>query len=152
MRHFKAKITMDIQNSRFILFIKHPVSANLHFILFPYKSICTFYPLPPLCTIVDCENGETNDHLVHPSSALTWGEKELQFDKGTLYIEPEFHELVEVPKGRIRIFLAGFTDYFAAQNIVEGIAAKPQTLLECIGLSPVEMLLLQKAYRVIMGG
>ena len=144
---------METNNTRLILFHKHPVSANLHFLYFPYGGVCAFEPLPRLSALIDKNDMKSKFHaVIHPSSILLWTEQQLQLEHGALQAESDFYEQVEVPSGNISIYLAGFADYDVPQPVLSRYGAKLVSLMQCIGIAPVEMLLLQKAYRVIMGG
>jgi len=144
---------LEFKNTRVILFHKHPISANLHFLSFPHGGVSAFKKLPTLSAIVD----DTDDIdrfgiTLHPAVVSAWAEKKLQLTSGSLRTEPEFHETIEVPNGHIQVFLTGIASDQALQETQAKNEVKLLGLLECIGMSPVEMLLLQRAYRVIMGG
>ena len=144
---------MVTDNTRLIFFHKHPVSANLQFLYFPYGGVCAFEPLPRLSALIDKNDMESQYHsVIHPSSISHWAEQQCQLEPGTLQAESDFCEQVEVPSGNISIYLAGFADYDVPQLFLSQYGAKLVSLMECVGIAPVEMLLLQKAYRVIMGG
>jgi hypothetical protein len=143
---------IDTENTRLILFHKHPFSARMHFLYFQHGGVCAFKPLPKLASIVE-QNATTDTELViHPSTISNWGEQQLGLESGILQMETEFCERVEVPKGEITIYLAGFKGYETPDNEMNRYDARFITLMECVGIAPVEMLLLQKAYGVIMGG
>ena len=144
---------METSNTRLILFHKHPVSANLQFLYFSYGGVCAFNPLPTLAALIDCDTAdELRDSVIHPSSISSWAEQQLQLKSGSLRAESEFHEMVEVPNGKISVYLAGFAGYDVPHSFLSQRGAKLISLMQCVGIAPVEMLLLQKAYRVIMGG
>jgi hypothetical protein len=90
--------------------------------------------------------------VIHPSTISNWGEQQLGLRSSVLQTEAEFCERVEVPKGEITVYLAGFKGHATPDAEVKRYDAKFITLMECVGIAPVEMLLLQKAYGVIMGG
>ena len=144
---------METSNTRLIFFHKHPVSANLQFLYFPYGGVCAFEPLPRLSALIDTDEVESQyNSVIHPSSITSWAERQLQLESGALHAESDFYEQVEVPGGKISIYLAGFTGYEVTDSSMSQYGARLISLMECVGIAPVEMLLLQKAYRVIMGG
>lgn len=144
---------METSNTRLILFHKHPVSANLQFLYFSYGGVCAFNSLPALSALIDDDAvADYCSSVIHPSSISSWAEQKLQLESGALQAETEFYEMVEVPNGKISIYLAGFAGYEVPHSFLSQCGARLVSLMECVGIAPVEMLLLQKAYRVIMGG
>jgi len=147
---------MNTHNIRLILFHKHPVSAKLHFVRFAYGGVCGFEPLPKLSALIEsnCEStneSKTPESVIHPNTILRWAEQHLQLQSDTLQAELEYCEQVEVPNETITVYLAGFSGYEMPDATLSRYDARFVTLMECIGIAPVDMLLLQKAYRVIMG-
>lgn len=140
-----------MRNTRLILFHKHPVSARLHFLSFSYGGVCAFSPLPKLASIVETKAGMNVEPVLHPSTITNWGEQQLGLKAGALKAETEFCERVEVPKYEITVYLAGLEGYETPDTALQRNDIKPLSLMECVGIPPVEMLLLQKAYRIIMG-
>ena len=140
------------QNIRLILFHKHPFSARMSFLYFSHGGVCAFDPLPRLAAIVENKHRGDGVLTVHPATISNWGEQQLGLQPGTLVTESEFCEIVEVPKGEITVYLAGFKGYEVPEEEMKPYNAKFVSLMECVGIAPVEMLLLQKAYGVIMGG
>lgn len=146
-------MNLNINTTRLILFHKHPVSANMHFLYFPYGSVCAFEPLPKLAAIVDADQQSSDEKpVVHPASVKHWGEEQLGMASISLNIETEFCVKVEVPNNIITIYLAGFAGDNLPKIESDDNQASFVTLMECVGIPPVEMQLLQKAYGVIMGG
>jgi len=144
--------TIDSQNTRLILFHKHPVSARMHFLYFKNGGVCAFDPLPKLAAIIENKSVGQAGAMIHPATISNWGEQQLGLKPGSLITESEFCEMVEVPKGEITVYLAGFKGYEIPEEDQMQHNAKFVSLMECVGIAPVEMLLLQKAYGVIMGG
>jgi hypothetical protein len=144
--------SINTENTRLILFHKHPMSARMNFLRFQYGGVCAFDPLPKLAAIIESKRTEDGDLMIHPATISTWGEEQLGLQSGTLVTESEFCETVEVPKGEITIYLAGFKGHEIPEDQIKQHNAKFISLMECVGIAPVEMLLLQKAYGVIMGG
>ena len=140
---------IDIDNIRLIFFHKHPVSARMHFLYFPHGSVCAFKSLPKLASLSEKTD---SSFVIHPSTISNWAEQQLGLYAGALQVEAEFCERVEVPNGEVTVYLTGFNGYETPDESQSRVGAKFVTLMECVGIPPVEMLLLQKAYRVIMGG
>jgi hypothetical protein len=145
----------DDDTTRLILFHKHPMSARMHFLYFKYDDrhggVCAFKPLPKLAAPVEMPN-RGSDFVLHPAAVKAWGEQQLGLRSVSLQMEPEFCEYVEVPNGEITVYLAGFEGYELPTFGIQQHDARFISLMECIGIAPVEMLLLQRAYGVIMGG
>ena len=144
--------TIDCENTRLILFHKHPVSARMHFLHFQYGGVCAFKPLPKLAAIVEQNEVKDAEFVIHPSTISNWGEQQLGLKPGALKTEADFCERVEVPKREIAVYLVGFSGYEPPDATLSKLGSKFVSLMQCVGGAPVEMLLLQKAYRVIMGG
>lgn len=144
--------SLDTTNTRLILFHKHPVSARMHFLYFKYGGVCAFKPLPKLASIIEEDQLSEGKIVIHPSLISNWGEHQLGLETGALVAETEFCERVEVPNGEITVYLAGFKGYELMNDKLERYQARFISLMECVGIPSVEMLLLQKAYGVIMGG
>lgn len=143
---------IDKEKTRIILFHKHPVSASMHFLYFQHGGVCAFKPLPKLASIIDPKEKDIANTVLHPAAITKWSEEQLGMESGSLQAETEFCERVEVPKGEITVYLAGFKGYEIPDDQMDQLNAKFISLMECVGIPPVEMLLLQKAYGVIMGG
>jgi len=150
-------IMLNIDTTRLILYHKHPVSARMHFLYFQYNDrrggVCAFKPLPKLAVRNDVSEYTCSDTLaVHPALIKTWGEQQFGLKSLSLQVEPEFCEHVEVPNGEITVYLAGVEGYEMPVGEMKQYHARFVSLMECVGIAPVEMLLLQRAYGVVMGG
>ena len=143
---------INTKNTRLILFHKHPASARLQFLRFHHGGVCGFQPLPKLASLIEQDTVDATGLVVHPSTITNWGEQQLDLQPGDINAETEFCERVEVPHGNITVYLAGFKGYETPHDKLARYEAKFSNMMECIGMPPVEMLLLQKAYKVIMGG
>ena len=148
---------IDSDNTRLILFHKHPMSARMHFLYFPHGGVCAFKPLPRLAAIIEQskvgqKGAKDTECMIHPSTISNWGATQLGLKSGVLQVETEFYERIEVPNREITVYLAGFKGHEPPANELDQFGARLVSLMECVGIAPVEMLLLQKAYGVIMGG
>ena len=148
---------LDSDKTRMILFHKHPVSARMHFLHFQYDDrrtgVCAFKPLPKLASLVENASPDVIDRVTfHPALVQSWAEKQFSNNDVSLQIEPEFCEYVEIPNAEIVVYLAGVKGYELPHTIMREYGAKFISLMECVGVAPVEMLLLRRAYGVIMGG
>jgi hypothetical protein len=148
----KKTNSVDDKNTRLILFHKHPVSARMNFMYFQYGGVCGFEPLPRLSALVESDKTLKSGFHAHPAVLSAWGEEKLGISRGALSIEAEFCETVEVPTRDITVYLAGLDGYEIPDPEKWRYPARSRNLLECVGLPPVEMLLLQRAYTVVMGG
>ena len=148
---------LSLDATRLILFHKHPMSARMHFLYFQYNEkrggVCAFKSLPKLASPVNTsKNIQSKSLTIHPAAIKTWGEQQFGLDSLSLQVEPEFCEHVEVPNGEITVYLAGFEGNEMPVESMQKYGARFVSLMECVGIAPVEMLLLQRAYAVIMGG
>lgn len=152
MMNAEHKTPAGLYNIRLIIFHKHPMSARLNFMQFSYGGVCAFRPLPKLASLVEKNAHSDIELIIHPSTLTNWAEEQLDLEQGTLQLEVDFYERVEVPKGEIAIYLAGIKGNEPPDGKLRKNDIKSIDLMACVGVAPVEMLLLQKAYRVIMGG
>ena len=138
---------------RIIFFHKHGTSARTRFLRFANDTVCGFAPLPQLAAIID----ETGTALqpaieIHPAVLLKESTQRLQLPTSALELEGEYTMWVEAPGEAIRVLLARFTDIDPPFKAAEAMGARFIDLTQARDLSSVELLLLRKAYEVILGG
>ena len=141
------------KQSRIIIFHKHPVSAKVRFLRQAYGGICGFHSLPKLASVVDDDSQPEQDNVVsHPLHITHEAEKTLGLEKDSLQLESEYQQRVEVPDGIISIYLAGIKGHDTPDKTLAENNARLQLITEMRGLVPAEMMLLRRAYEVIMEG
>ena len=141
------------QRGRIIFFHKHGTSARTRFLRFTDDTVCGFAPLPQLSAIME-EGYIPKQPAVeaHPATMLQQGAQRLQLDRTVLALETQYNEWVDAPGGAIRILLARFTAIDPPFEAAEALGARFIDLTEARDLPSVELLLLRKAYEVILGG
>lgn len=138
---------------RIIFFHKHPTSARTRFLLFDSGSICAFSPLPDLAQMVESGGAGTDSVVVdHPASIIRVAAEHLNIEREGLSWEPEFEARVDIPGGSIPILLCRFTGIDPPFAAAEALGACFIDLTEARSLKEVELLLLRRAYEVILGG
>ena len=141
------------KQNRIIIFHKHPVSAKVRFLRQAYGGICGFDSLPKLSSIIEDDAQSEQDNVVtHPLQITHEAEKYLSLEKDSLQLENEYQQRVEVPDGVVSIYLAGIKGHDTPDQKLEENNTQLQLITEMRGLIPVEMLLLRRAYEVIMEG
>jgi hypothetical protein len=138
---------------RIIFFHKHGTSARTRFLRFAEHTICGYAPLPKLSQIM--ENSSTVPEQVvetHPAVLLKEAAQRLQLPPTAIMLEADYNMWVETPDVPVRILLARFTDIDPPLAAVTTIDARFIDLTEARDLPAVELLLLRKAYEVILGG
>lgn len=141
------------QQSRIILFHKHPTSARTRFLRFAQDTVCGFSTLPKLSVVVDDAQALSRPVLqTHPSVLLKETVLRLKLPGDAVELEPDYGMWVEAPGGAIRILLGRFTAIDPPFQAAEAIGARFIDLTQARDLATVELLLLRRAYEVILGG
>jgi hypothetical protein len=139
--------------TRLIIFHKHPVSARTRFLKLGYGGVCGFEPLPKLAQVLEEEEPVEEGTVVnHPAKLLSEAEERLKLEPGSLKIEGEFLQRVDVPQGMIEVFLAGIKGHDTPDETLAENDARLHLITEIRTLAPAEMELLRRAYTAIMGG
>jgi len=142
-----------LQQYRIIFFHKHPTSARTRFLRFESNSICAFSPLPDLAQLIESDEAVEKPVIVeHPAFLIREAAEHLDIERETIEWEPQFNRMVDIPGGPIRILLFRFTAIDPPFTAVEAIGGRFIDLTEARGLPEVELLLLRRAYEVILGG
>lgn len=141
------------QHSRIILFHKQGTSARTRFLRFADDTVCSFAPLPKLAQVLGGTDTRQQPAVeIHPAVLLKEAAHRLQLPLTAFELEPEYGMWVDAPGGAIRILLAGFTTIDPPFAAAEAVGAGFIDLTEARDLSGVELLLLRRAYEVILGG
>jgi hypothetical protein len=135
---------------RIIFAHKHGTSARTRFLCFAEGSVCGFSPLPELSQLLDTTKRPAV--ATHPASLINQAAMRFRLPAGAIEWEPEFNLWVDIPGGPIRVLLFRFTDIDPPFASAEGIGGRFIDLTEARGLPNVELLLLRRAYEVLLGG
>lgn len=141
------------QQCRIILFHKHGTSARTRFLRFAENTVCAFAPLPALAQVID-ETVKVPQPTVgfHPAMQLKQAAEKLQLPDDIFELESEYVMWVDAPGGAIRILLVRLTSIDPPFEAAEAINARFIDLTQARDLSDVELLLLRRAYEVVLGG
>lgn len=134
---------------RAILFHTQSTSARTRFLRLPYGGVCAPDALPGGVTVG--EGAPPGNLRMHPAAAVTSLQNWLDLPAGGLEAEPEFRMWLDTGDGPLPVHLLRFTDVDPPFALAERVGAAFVPLTETRGLPPVEMALLQEAYRVILG-
>lgn len=139
-------------HDRIVLFHKHGTSARTRFLCLPDNTVCGFAPLPKLAQIVNITDKPPVFPVEsHPAMLLKEAAERLDLPSSALELEPEYGMWVAVPGGLIRILLARFTSIDPPFAAAEATGAHFIDLTEARHLPEVELLLLRRAYEVVLG-
>ena len=140
-------------HDRTIIFHKHPVSAKVRFLKQKHGGICGFDSLPDLANVLDEEILEKEENVInHPIRITRNAEEELKLDEGSLKIESEYFQRVDVPKGIINVYLVGIVGHDTPDETLAEQGMSLKLITEMRDLNPTEMELLRRAYVAIMEG
>jgi hypothetical protein len=133
---------------RLILAHKQKTSGRLRFLRLPHGTVA-FTPLPPLSALI--EDAAPPQVVHHPTAILKAAEEKLSLPAGSLAHEPEFHATVDTPDGAIAVHLASFTSIDPPFDEAAALGGRFIAITETMGVAPVEMDLLRRAYEVLLG-
>lgn len=133
---------------RAILFHKQSTSARTRFLRLAYGGVCAPDALPG--GVMLGEGAPAGNLRVHPAAAVTYLQNWLGLSSGGLEAEPEFRMWLDTGDGQLPVHLLRFTDVDPPFEVAERVGASFVPLTETRGLPPVELALLQEAYRVIL--
>lgn len=111
--------------------------------------MCGFEPLPTLAMMMD--EDEMPECVVHPASMLREAQQRLGLEDGTLQAEGEYQVRVDVVGGPINVLLMGFNMIDPPFDLARRLRAQFIELPEARVLPDVELLLLRRAYEVLIG-
>lgn len=141
------------RQSRIIFFHKHGTSARTRFLRFADDTVCAFAPLPQRATIINEDAMPQPPGIEsHPALLLKEGRQRLQMPEGAFEVEGEYRVWVDAPGGAIRVLLIRFTDIDPPFEAAAAIGARFIDLTQARDLPAIELLLLRRAYEVILGG
>lgn len=140
-----------MEQLRVIVYHKQATSARTRFLRGSH--LCLPDPLPALAVpLEEGEEGTATTVSAHPAPLLRRVTQWLGLGDGELALEREFRERVEVPGGEIVIHLARATTIDPPFDGAAQVGCRFVSLLEAKDLAAVELELLRRAYRFVMGG
>ena len=139
---------------RFILYHKHQSSARTRFLCFNNSSVLYPEALPELSQLIDETLPQPPESVVepHPAMLLQQLATSLGLTPEQLELEPEYQERIDVPDAIVRIYLVRFTAIDPPFDLAERHAGSLIDLTQARRLPDTELLLLRRAYEVIMEG
>lgn len=139
--------------ARVMLYHKQSTSAMTRFFMHP-GGVVIGRALPELAAIVESGSGQpvTDNVVPHPGALAAELEQWLGLPTGSIEVNADFAELVEVPGSLLRVYLLRFTTIDPPFDAAAGVDARFEPLTRTRGLPPVQMELLRTAYAAIMEG
>lgn len=144
--------TITAENTRFILFHKHPVSAKTRFLKMAGGTVCGPEALPPLSALKEDYERSDDRVVFHPSVVAEMAARTLGVSSADLLVETTFRQQVEIPRDTLTVYLIGFKGHGTPDEMLAGQNHRFINLTQAFGLPPVEMELLRRAYTTIMEG
>jgi len=150
-----------MESARVILYHKQSTSAMTRFFRLNGEGeargegVLVGRPLPQLATLLGADadsGGEPAGVVPHPGAIAAELEKWLALPAGSLQVDGDFMQLVEIPGSVVRVFLMRFTTIDPPFDRAEAVDAAFVPLTQTRGLPPVQMELLRTAYATIMEG
>lgn len=135
---------------RFILFHKHHTSARTRFLCLRNETVLYPQALPTLSQQIDDALPSVVE--THPAMLLQQLAESLEKEAEELELEPEYEERVDTPGHVVRIYLVRFTAIDPPFELAESMDGKFIDLTQARMLPDTELLLLRRAYEVIMEG
>lgn len=89
---------------------------------------------------------------VHPATMLREVQQRLGLESAELQVEGEYQARVDVAGGPVNVMLMGFTSIDPPFELAQRLDAQFIELTEARDLTDVELLLLRRAYEVVIGG
>lgn len=139
---------------RFILYHKHHASARTRFLCFGGSTVLFPEPLPELSQRYDETMLAPPRGVVaaHPAMLLKQLAEGLVIDVAELELEPQFVERVDTPGEVVDVCLVRFTAIDPPFDLAERLDGVFIDLTQARRLPATELLLLRRAYEVIMEG
>ncbi len=138
---------------RLVMYHKQATSARTRFLRLPSVGVCAFGGLPQLSSVVERKAlAQRKEVRPHPAAMVTWAERLLSLPSGSLEVEGEFAELVDVPEGPLWIFLARFTSIDPPFEQAEAVSGRFVDLTQSRDLPAPQLELLRRVYCHVMGG
>lgn len=139
-----------MQQSRLIMFHKHPTSALVRFARMAHGGVSAFESLPAPSQLMD----EAPQGMVatHPAQLVSEAESQLGLAPNSLEVESDFHAWVDVAGGPIEVFLARFTQMDPPIDELADLGGEFIILTQARSLVPAELEMLRLAYECVMEG
>ena len=145
-----APLTLD--NTRFIFFHKHPVSAKTRFLKLAHGGVCGPEALPPLSQVNEDFERDDQKVVMHPGVVTELAAKSLGLKSEDLTVELTYRQQVEVPHNALTVYLIGFKGHETPDEHLADQNHRFILITQALGMPPTEMELLRRAYATIMEG
>ncbi len=144
--------TITSENSRFIFFHKHPVSAKTRFLKLAHGGVCGPQALPPLSQLNEEFERDDEKVVMHPSLLADIAAKTLGLSSNDLVLDLTYCQQVEVPYNALTVYLVGFKGHDTPDEHLAEQNSRFIAITQAFGMPAVEMELLRRAYATIMEG
>lgn len=144
--------TSSLENSRFIFFHKHPVSAKTRFLKLAHGGVCGPELLPPLSQLNNDFERDDEKVVLHPGLLTDLAAKGLGLNSGDLVVDLTYRQQVEIPHNLLTVYLVGFKGHDTPDEYLAEQSNRFISITQAFGLPPVEIELLRRAYATIMEG
>lgn len=134
---------------RLIMYHQQSTSARTRFLKLAYGGVCGFAALPPNAMIAD--RTDRPRVVTHPATVLRAAEDHLGLANGSLAVESGFRCEVAAGDGLTQVFLARFTSLDPPFETARAHGSSFIDLTQALGLAPLELDLLRRAYEAILG-
>ena len=141
-----------LESACVILYHKQSTSAMTRFFRLEDGPVVMGAPLPKLSRVVTGEVELDSAVVLHPASVAAEMERWFGVESGALEVDSDYQELIEVPGGTLRVYLARFKTVDPPFAAAEKAGGSFITLTQTRGMNPVELELLRTAYTSIMEG
>lgn len=139
-----------MQQSRLIMYHKHPASALTLFARMPHGGVSAFEPLPFPSEMMD--QAPSGGVSIHPAQLVSEAIEHLGLPPDSIEVDPDFHAWVDVAGGPIEVYLARFKLMDPPFDALKQIGGEFIKLTEGRNLVPAELEMLRLAYECVMEG
>lgn len=139
-----------MQQSRLIMYHKHPASALVRFARMPHGGVSAFAALPVPSQLMDA--APQGMVATHPAQLLNQIESQLGLQTDSLEVDSDFHAWVDVAGGPIEVYLVRFTQIDPPIAQLEKLGGEFINLTQARNLVPAELEMLRMAYECVMEG
>ncbi len=144
--------TITAENTRFIFFHKHPVSAKTRFLKLAHGGVCGPEALPILSQLNEAYERDDETVVMHPGVVADIAAKSLGLNGNDLVVDLTYRQQVETPHNALTVYLVGFKGHDTPDQHLAGRDHHFIAITQSFGMVPVELELLRRAYATIMEG
>lgn len=144
--------TITTENTRFIFFHKHPVSAKTRFLKLAHGGVCGPEALPLLSQLNEAFERDDEKIVLHPGQLTDIAAKSIGLNSSDLVMDLTYRQQVEIPHKILTVYLVGFKGHDTPDHHLAEQNHRFIAITQAFGMAPVEMELLRRAYATIMEG